>query len=356
MTNLMLGPRSKPVLEVCARAVLLLALGCSSSPDSTAEPGAGGTLGTGGSGATAAGGSATGGLGGATGGGTGGGIGLGGEGGSGGSGNSGSCSDDEKLVYLVGSDLTTGATQLWSFDPAALAFAQVGAVSCPGLGNDPPMIGGGAVDRSGHAWVSMSSSFVGGNTPHQGVYEIDIKSAACKELPNATNTTYLQGATFAADAPGSSAETFFVAYPFGSIDLDTFAFNGIGNLSWVPKLYTAALVGTGNGDLYALAWFPGATPQGQPNPDFELHSIDKTSGDVLTSAKLSSEPIRYAVAWAFAIWGDSLWLFVNQSGQGVNVTRYELSTGTVSEDVAHLTSLMIATAGASTCAPAPIPK
>ena len=57
-----------------------------------------------------------------------------------------------------------------------------------------------------------------------------------------------------------------------------------------------------------------------------------------------------------SMWGDSLWLFVNQSGQGINVTRYELSTGTVSENVAHLTSLMVATAGASTCAPAPIPK
>ena len=303
-----------PLAAAGLTLALSLAFGCSATEsDSGFEP-SGSDRGAGGSGATS---SSTG-------------PDLGGTGpGSGGTGNSGDgCSEEAKLVYVVGQ-----GNELYSFYPPTLAFEQIGIIDCPLAGGQFYSPFSMAVARNGTAFVLFSD----GN-----LYRVDTATAACEattfQVGQEGFTTFGMG--FVSDEPGSDAETLYVADYNGTgiarIDTTTLDLSFVGPYDTLTG--SAELTGTGDARLFG---FFLSTP-------VNVAEIDKSSGSILSQAPQPT--VTIGTAWAFAFWGGDFWLFTNPSGTTSQVDQYQPLTGqttTVAENV----GLSIVGAGVSTCAP-----
>jgi len=81
----------------------------------------------------------------------------------GGGGPGDACSEEAKLVYVIGQD-----NQFYSFYPPTLEVKLVGLINCPGAGFSRPF--SMAVDRQGIAWILFEDG---------RIFHVDVKTAAC---------------------------------------------------------------------------------------------------------------------------------------------------------------------------------
>lgn len=269
-------------------------------------------------------------------------------GGSGGTSADPGCSAEAKHIYLVGRDVGTFDLALFRFDPAALSFQGVAPIVCPGFVQSPLVLGG-VVSRSGEMWLALAPGLSESGTG--GLFRLAVKDGKCSKASSVTPSQSLFGSTFSTVSAGSNAEALYVPVPFGTFDLTTEIHTPLGPTPWVHDKWMMVLAGTGNAELFGLAWWGGATPKDQPVPPLELHTLDKATGTSVSSKKLDAEPLRSAVASAFAPWGGSLWAFMSLSGSGTVVQRYDMASGKLTQGVASLDDIQVSIAGASTCAP-----
>lgn len=249
------------------------------------------------------------------------------------------CSDDNRLVYLLGD-----ARELVRFNPATLELTEVGKINCPVQGGPAvptPVPFSMAVDRTGFAFVLYDD----GN-----LFHLDTKTAHCTAtgfVPHQSSAFDLFGMGFVANAPGSKSESLFV----GSYNPG----NGIGKLSVGdltidPVGYYDSISGaaemTGTGDARLFGFFLSSPP-------VVVAEIDKNNSKVLSKTALPD--IQIGSAWAFAFWGGDFWLFTSPDGGHSRIDRYRPNPGSPSDGATTLmvpdAGLEIVGAGVSTCAP-----
>ncbi len=239
-----------------------------------------------------------------------------------------------RFLYVVDS-----SDVLLRYDPEANTLTSLGRLACPTTSSPFSM----AVDRNATAWVLYQDG---------RVYQVstsDVSCAATSFTPNQSGFEVF-GMGFVSDAPGSEAETLFVA---GGSTLDislgtatlgfvdpALALTPIGDLPGWPEL-------TGTGDAELWGFFPDTSP-----PSIRL--IDRASGATSTTypiAQIGGGPGVGDRAWAFAFWGGRFYVFYKgELDATTNVWQLDPSDGSVVERI-HDTGFRIVGAGVSTCAP-----
>jgi len=250
--------------------------------------------------------------------------------GTGGGGGASGCSEETKLIYIIGQD-----NQFYSFYPPTLTVTPKGVLNCPSAGATPFSM---AVDRQGIAWIHFSDG---------KIYHVDVNTVAC------TLTAFVPiqagilnfGMGFVSDSPGSEHETLYIADYFGSglgkIDTTTLKLTLIGAWDALPGL-SAELTGTGDARLYGFFNDANAIIAG----------IEKQTGHILNQAPQPSVPIGSGRAFAF--WGGDFWLFTSPSGS-TQIDQYSPASGTTMTVKTNLGTNIVG-AGVSTCAPIVPPK
>jgi hypothetical protein len=240
------------------------------------------------------------------------------------------CSDEAKLVYIIGSD-----NRFYSFYPPTLDVSLKGVLKCPAPFATPFSM---AVDRSGIAWVLFSNG---------KIYHVDVKTVACTATSYVANQAGFTrfGMGFVSNSPGSADETLYVADYNGKglakIDTTTLQLTPIGPWDQFPPI-AAEFTGTGDARLYG---FFNVTP-------INIAEIDKQSGKVISQAPQPT--IKIGSGWAFAFWGGDFWLFTSPSGS-TQIDRYSPAMGTTMTVKTSLGTNIVG-AGVSTCAPVEPPK
>ncbi|MBI4701181.1 MAG: hypothetical protein HY744_08490 [Deltaproteobacteria bacterium] len=252
-----------------------------------------------------------------------------------GGGVSSPCSEESKLVYVVGV-----GNELYSFYPPTLALKQIGIIACPqggGLATPFSM----AVARNDVAWVLFNDG---------RMYNVDIKSAACSAtgfVPNQVSGFSLFGMGFVSDTPGSNAETLYLGSYDGigiaRLNLQTLGVEPVGSYDKVSG--PAELTGTGEARLFGFFL---------SDPEV-VAEIDKSTSKILSIAPQPS--VEIGSAWAFAFWGGDFWLFTcpGMACTSSQIDRYRPADGTT-VTVLQNAGLRIVGAGVSTCAPVTPPK
>lgn len=250
--------------------------------------------------------------------------------GGGGSNPGDGCSDEAKLVYIIGQD-----NRFYSFYPPTLDVKLVGTINCPGAGFFRPF--SMAVDRQGVAWILFEDG---------RIFHIDVKTAACVQTTYAPNQSQYStfGMGFVSNSVGSNDETLYVADYLGKglakINTTTLSLSTIG--PWDKLTGTAELTGTGDSRLYG---FFNDLP-------IIIAEIDKSNGKILSQAPQPT--INIGSGWAFAFWGGDFYLFTSPTGQS-QIDRYRPADGTTTTVKTGLGTNIVG-AGVSTCAPFEPPK
>jgi len=245
------------------------------------------------------------------------------------------CAERNKLIYLVDENHL-----LSSFNPATLAFVDVGTLNCPNAAGFGTFSMG--VERTGTAWVLYNSG---------QLYRVDTTNAACVTsgfVPEQDGMK-LFGMGFVSNTAGSFAETLHVAggpetmdfdgdRTLGRISLPGLVFTGTGTVQGSPEL-------TGNRDGELFGFFPS-----QFSP--RAARLNKVTGAEVETWEL---PTLAGVprAWAFAFWGGSFYLFLKRDTDvSTRVYRLDVTNGQPSvSTVISNTNRSIVGAGVSTCAP-----
>ena len=241
-------------------------------------------------------------------------------------GSSGGCTEEAKLVYVVGE-----GNELYSFYPPTLALNQVGIINCPEAGFATPF--SMAVDRQGTAWVLFSDG---------RIHHVSTSNAACEATSYQAGQLGFQtfGMGFVSDTAGSDAETLYVGDYFGSglgkIDTSTLTLSFVGPYDALPGS-AAELTGTGDARLFG---FFNETP-------IIIAEINKTSASIISQA--SQPTVSIGSGWAFAFWGGDFWLFTSPTGDS-QIDRYQPASGMTTTVKTNLGANIVG-AGVSTCAP-----
>ncbi|MFO0611723.1 MAG: hypothetical protein U0414_03980 [Polyangiaceae bacterium] len=248
------------------------------------------------------------------------------------------CSDDTRLVYLLGS-----GRELVKFNPATLELTEVGKLNCPVQGGPAvptPVPFSMAVDRTGFAFVLYDD----GN-----LFHLDTKTAHCTStafVPHASTAFDRFGMGFVANSAGSHQESLFVgSYQpgdgIGKLSVGDLAIERVGYYDSISG--AAEMTGTGDARLFG---FFLSTP-------VVVAEIDKSTSKVLSKTTLPD--IHIGSAWAFAFWGGDFWLFTSPNGGNSRIDRYRPNPGSPSDGATTLmvedAGLEIVGAGVSTCAP-----
>jgi streptogramin lyase len=265
------------------------------------------------------------------------------------------------LVYVV----DTG-DRLYSFDPTRLGtaadpFQLVGTLSCPAgpswptwPGGDPATPFSMSVDRDGFAWVLYTSG---------EIFRVSTANASCAPTDFAAGQAGFElfGMGFASDAPGSDAESLFIAGggagqvvsgDLGRIDPATLEVTAIGALP--QSEHGPELTGTGEGELFG--YYPGNARSFVAR----ISRADAGSEETWELTPLSGD-VR---AWAFAHHGGRLYVFITSVSVGslsrVVALDPEANGGAGAEAVELSTDRgdnvpVVVGAGVSTCAPIVIP-
>jgi hypothetical protein len=243
----------------------------------------------------------------------------------GGGGGSSGCSEEAKLIYIIGQD-----NKFYSFNPPTLAVTLKGVLSCPaGLATPFSM----AVDRNGIAWVLFSDG---------RIYHVDVNTVACTAtayVPNQAGFSTF-GMGFVSDSAGSEKETLYVADYLGAglakIDTNTLKLSVVGPWDKLPGL-AAELTGTGDARLYGFF----------NDSQIIIAGIDKQNANIISQAPQPS--VQIGSGWAFAFWGGDFWLFTSPTGD-TQIDRYSPVSGTTTTVKTNLGTNIVG-AGVSTCAP-----
>lgn len=247
-----------------------------------------------------------------------------------GGGSAADCSEEAKLVYIIGDD-----KKFYSFYPPTLDVSLKGVINCSaGLAEPFSM----AVDRRGIAWVLFDNG---------KIYHLDVKTMACSPTNYAAGQANFHrfGMGFVSNSPGSADETLYVADYGGKglakIDTTTLTLSTIGPWDKLPAI-AAEFTGTGDARLYG---FFNMTP-------INIAEVDRQSGHIISQAPQPT--IKIGSGWAFAFWGGDFWLFTSPSGTS-QIDRYSPAAGTTTT-VKTMLGTNIVGAGVSTCAPVEPPK
>lgn len=310
-----------------AVALAALYLGCSANDGTGGDTGGGLNPGSGGNGGSSSAGSSSGGSGIL--------IDGGNSGGSGGS-SSSNCASGAEWIYLLDSDET-----LLQFRPDSLTLSAVGTLACPaGFGASPFSM---SVDRGARAWVLYNDGSI------YNVSTVDASCTATNFTPNQQGLSVF-GMGFAANGAGSADETLFIAggssVGAGSatlawLDTNALAVNAIAQINGWPEL-----TGTGDGELWGFA--PDTSPP-------TIRNFDKTSGAALTTYNLQGLANASYSAWAFAFWGGSFYVFLNDAFSTTNIWRYDPTLDSLTNALPDI-GYRIVGAGVSTCAPVEPPR
>ena len=240
------------------------------------------------------------------------------------------CPEDLKQIYVV-----TQGNELYRFAPATLTFTLIGTLSCPSSGFAQPF--SMAVQRNGTAWVLFDD----GN-----IFHVSTKDASCGAtayVPGQSGYNTF-GMAFVSDAPGSAAESLYVAGYEGQgiakIDAATLKLSVVGDFGGASP---GAGELTGTGDARMFAFFDSAPAN--------VAEIDPHTSNILGSKPTS---VTVGSGWAFAHWGGSFWLFTAPGGSS-QVNQFDYTTGT-DKVVKSGLGYVIVGAGVSTCAPTTPPK
>jgi len=240
------------------------------------------------------------------------------------------CSDEAKLVYIIGQD-----NKFYSFYPPTLDVSLKGVLNCSTPIAPPFSM---AVDRDGIAWGIFSNG---------RIYHVDVKTVAC------TPTNYAPGQAgfmtfgmgFVSNSPGSADETLYVADYDGKglakIDTSTLTLTPIGGWDKLPAI-AAEFTGTGDARLYG---FFNLTP-------IVIAEIDKTSGKIISQAPQPT--VNIGSGWDFAFGGRDVGPFTSPTGN-TQIDRYSPISGTTMTVKTNLGTNIVG-AGVSTCAPVEPPK
>jgi hypothetical protein len=242
----------------------------------------------------------------------------------------------------------TDQSELFTFDPTAFTFTQLGMLTCP-TRTPGAMPFSMAVDRHGTAYVEFADS-VSNTAVIDGLFRVEVSGPTCTStqfVPNQSGFD-LFGMGFTTDQ-GGPAESLFVAegdadgglHALGTLETSTFTLSKIAALS--GSIFFPELAGTGDGRLFA---FSSATPDPAVKGAF-IVQLDKNTGSILARDDLPT--VTLGQAWAFAYWGGSFYLFTAPTMTGSIVTQFDPVSGKVN-DVATLPSRIVG-AGVSTCAP-----
>lgn len=262
--------------------------------------------------------------------------------------NSG-CSQAATLVYVVSSEY-----DLYSFDPASLAFKKIGRLDCPDPGLTMNTLeiatpNSMAIDRSGTAWVNYTSG---------KLFKVSTTDAKCAATTFAAGQSdfFKFGMAFATNGgAGTTEETLYVVgnvdqtatspatgLGLARIDLGSMKLTPIGDFTGSVASQAGELTGTGDGKLWgffttspaslaAIDMASGATPNVQPLP-----GVDTGSG------------------WAFSFWGGDFWFYTGETTS--SVTRLQPKKNDAITVVRDDVGFLIVGAGVSTCAPLEPPK
>jgi hypothetical protein len=248
----------------------------------------------------------------------------------------------DTYIYLI-----SYTEELYSYDPAAGIFRDIGTVDCPTFYDNAFSM---AVDRKGTAYVLLYNQ--AGTDPAQGgLYKVSTKTAKCESIPSYVSgqqNFQVYGTGFATNGGGPS-ETFYVqgAGDFGSgtglatIDTDTFDLTLLGNST--PPIFGGELTGTGDGRLFGFFFYES------DQTSFLLGELDKTNGQLLSQTPVTGIPMNNG-GFSVAFWGGDFYFFTVPDGMSTIATRYRTSDQSYL-DVATLSNARIVGAGVSTCAP-----
>jgi len=204
-----------------------------------------------------------------------------------------------------------------------------------------------SVDRSGRAWVLYSSG---------EIFWVDVTDASCQPsgFTKGQNGFELFGMGFVSDAPGSSAETLFIAggssatgstdFRLGSIDTSNNLVTQLGTIT-PPEEFGPELTGTGDAKLFG--YYPGLSST-------QVSELSKTSGQNLQNWPMPGLGSQVR-AWAFAHWGGRFYIFVTTQDiltldTVSQVHRLDPATGNSSIILPDIPYVIVG-AGVSTCAP-----
>jgi len=261
------------------------------------------------------------------------------------------------LIYVV-----DDSDHLRSFDPRKVGtgqdpFTLIGTLDCP-AGSAAPGWGGPvspfsmSVDRNGVAWVHYSSG---------EIFHVNITNAQCSETSfqrlQMSGQWALFGMGFVTDTAGGNTEQLFIgggdpaADPgglFGYVDSSSMAIQTLGNLPNDGER-SPELTGTGNAELYGF--FPGID-------EAFVQQLDKATGGAVgpklsIPGGLGGGALDQVLAWAFAQWGGTFYIFVTTDGFDGNNSTVRTIDGTTGAYAMPIENLPfnIVGAGVSTCAP-----
>jgi hypothetical protein len=196
------------------------------------------------------------------------------------------------------------------------------------------------IDRTPTAWVLYNSG---------ELFKVNTQTAACEptSFSRPEQPPELRHG-FSTDAPGSTADTLFIAggpisltmgatSTLATVNMTTMAPSSLGTVTGWPEL-----TGTGNAELWGF--FPSATVAPR------IEKLNKATGAALQTFPLSTLSGQPA-AWAFAAWGGDFWIFLQR--EPTRAPRSIRSTVRTARSRARprQAGRRIVGAGVSTCAP-----
>lgn len=265
------------------------------------------------------------------------------------------CAEEAELIYVVDNQY-----RLLSFDPRELEagedpFTLIGPLSCPteadaypGWSN-PPTPFSMSVDRDATAWVLYTNG---------ELFHVSTEDARCTptEFVRGQQDFQLFGMGFVTDAPGSTEERLWIAGgpsssgqlgvgDLGFIDKSTLEVTRVASL---PDIGTNSPELTGTGDAALFGYYPGAATStliaGISKEDASHHATQ-----TWTLPALGTE----VMAWAFAHWGGSFYMFVTTreaSSYNAQVLFFDPDEEQVTTELTWQPYRVVG-AGVSTCAP-----
>ncbi len=261
------------------------------------------------------------------------------------------CAPKSDLVYLLAwSELGPGA--LWTFDPATLAFEEVGPIPC----NAGTMVFSMGVSRSAKAYVQYA--------PGGDIITFDVNAGSCDDpgfAPGQSGFTQF-GMAFVSNSESDPCDDLYALRMSGTTPGECPGGTPCGTLGVIdPQSMQlqvlngthydgGELSGTGDGRLFA---FVGLSPA-------ELVEFDKDTGEVLFVGELTG--LELTDAFAFAFWGGDFYFFTETADtvpgwpeppSKVVKLDYDGSdgNGVTLTTIVPSAPILVAGAGVSTCAP-----
>ena len=241
------------------------------------------------------------------------------------------CPAGTSFIYTIETDAA-----LSRFSPGSGQFFDVGTISCPSAGGATP--NSMAVDREGNGWVNFSDG---------SLFRLITATDVCTATTYAPGQGGLQsfGMSFAEDAPGSTAETLFIADQNPGAPLPLLASVDLGSFTLSSEVSLVADSGpelTGDDQANLWGFFPSSTPPRVARIDKQLGTLDRT----LLLPTLAGSPR----AWGVAAYQGDFYIFLQRDiDPSTVVYRLDGATGAVTT-VADGTGRRIVGVGVATCA------